>query len=102
MLAARKPPSSLARLSESPFSVPQQWPLPTSEDCLTLNVFRPSGIDVNSSLPVMVWIYGDGFLSAWWWRGCPYVPETSHLNLIDGESSLYNGTALVAQSVARV
>ena len=36
-----------------------------SEDCLTINVFRPSGVHVNSSLPVMVWIYGGGFLCAW-------------------------------------
>jgi acetylcholinesterase len=35
-----------------------------SEDCLTLNIFRPSGVDVESSLPVMVWIYGGGFLCA--------------------------------------
>ena len=37
-----------------------------SEDCLTLNVFRPSGVDVDSSLPVMVWIFGGGFQCAWW------------------------------------
>jgi len=37
-----------------------------SEDCLTLNIFRPSGVDVESSLPVMIWIYGGGFLCAWW------------------------------------
>ncbi|KAI0303270.1 esterase 1 [Russula brevipes] len=52
-----------------------------SEDCLTLNVIRPSGIDAGSSLPVMVWIYGGGFYS--------------------GSSSLYDGTPLVEQSVAR-
>ncbi|KAH9999289.1 Alpha/Beta hydrolase protein [Russula vinacea] len=52
-----------------------------SEDCLTLNVFRPSGIDINSSLPIMVWIYGGGFYS--------------------GASSLYDGAPLVEQSVAR-
>jgi hypothetical protein len=37
-----------------------------SEDCLTLNVFRPSGVDDGSSLPVMVWIFGGGFQCAWW------------------------------------
>ena len=36
-----------------------------SEDCLTLNVFRPSGVHVDSSLPVMVWIQGGGFLGAY-------------------------------------
>ena len=32
----------------------------TSEDCLTLNVFRPVG--AKAKLPVMVWIYGGGFI----------------------------------------
>ena len=36
-----------------------------SEDCLTLNIYRPSGIDVDASLPVMVWIYGGGFYGTW-------------------------------------
>lgn len=48
-----------------------QWPLdappsaayvrPVSEDCLTLNVWRPSGAKPRSKLPVMVWIYGGAF-----------------------------------------
>ena len=36
-----------------------------SEDCLTLNIFRPSGTDKDSSLPVMFWIYGGGFNRTW-------------------------------------
>ena len=36
-----------------------------SEDCLTINVYRPSGVGVNSSLSVMAWIHGGGFISAW-------------------------------------
>ncbi|KAF9457905.1 esterase 1 [Collybia nuda] len=52
-----------------------------SEDCLTINVFRPSGISSNASLPVLFWTYGGGFDA--------------------GVSSIYNGSAIVAQSVAR-
>lgn len=33
-----------------------------SEDCLTINIFRPAGIPVGTTdLPVMAWIYGGGF-----------------------------------------
>ncbi|KAH9049183.1 esterase 1 [Lactarius hengduanensis] len=52
-----------------------------SEDCLTLNIFRPSGVDSLASLPVMVWIYGGGFSY--------------------GQSSIYDGSYFVEQSVAR-
>ncbi|KAJ0057763.1 hypothetical protein NL108_017625, partial [Boleophthalmus pectinirostris] len=33
-----------------------------SEDCLYLNIWVPHGREVSSNLPVMVWIYGGGFL----------------------------------------
>lgn len=33
----------------------------TSEDCLTLNVWRPTGARGGASLPVLVWIYGGSF-----------------------------------------
>uniref|UniRef100_A0A3Q3X0U9 Carboxylic ester hydrolase n=1 Tax=Mola mola TaxID=94237 RepID=A0A3Q3X0U9_MOLML len=33
-----------------------------SEDCLYLNIWVPHGRSVSSGLPVMVWIYGGGFL----------------------------------------
>lgn len=32
-----------------------------SEDCLTLNVIRPSGVRPGDNLPVAVWIYGGGY-----------------------------------------
>jgi carboxylesterase type B len=50
-----------------------------SEDCLTLNVIRPSSISRDDLLPVLFFIHGGGN--------------------INGQSLLYNGTALVQHSV---
>jgi para-nitrobenzyl esterase len=36
--------------------------IPMSEDCLTLNVWRPAGAAPGAKLPVMVWIYGGAFI----------------------------------------
>ncbi|KAF5361721.1 hypothetical protein D9758_007283 [Tetrapyrgos nigripes] len=33
----------------------------SSEDCLTLNIYRPAALPPNASLPVLVWVYGGGF-----------------------------------------
>ncbi|KAJ6504351.1 extracellular triacylglycerol lipase precursor [Mycena vitilis] len=52
-----------------------------SEDCLTINILRPTGTAANASLPVMFWTYGGGYNA--------------------GFSELYNASSLVAQSVAR-
>ncbi|CAA7263293.1 unnamed protein product [Cyclocybe aegerita] len=52
-----------------------------SEDCLTINVYRPSGTKANAKLPVLFWTYGGGFQN--------------------GLASIYNASAIVAQSVAR-
>ncbi|KAF8147683.1 extracellular triacylglycerol lipase precursor [Crassisporium funariophilum] len=62
----------------------QQTSLPptmVSEDCLTLNIFRPAGVQADAKLPVMVWIYGGAFVM--------------------GTSAFFNGTGIVAHSVAR-
>ncbi|TFY71898.1 hypothetical protein EVG20_g1117 [Dentipellis fragilis] len=53
----------------------------SSEDCLTLNVFRPAGLKADASLPVMLWIYGGGFQ--------------------DGQSSDFNASLIVLQSITR-
>ncbi|GAA5865148.1 hypothetical protein JCM3774_002148 [Rhodotorula dairenensis] len=37
------------------------WPYPLSEDCLRLNVIRPTGTKEGDNLPVGFWIYGGGF-----------------------------------------
>jgi len=34
-----------------------------AEDCLYLNVWRPTGAPAGAKLPVMVWIYGGGFVN---------------------------------------
>ncbi|KIL66089.1 hypothetical protein M378DRAFT_161330 [Amanita muscaria Koide BX008] len=49
-----------------------------SEDCLTINIFRPSSIGPDSKLPVL---YGGGFQT--------------------GASGIFNGSGIVAQSMAR-
>jgi triacylglycerol lipase len=36
--------------------------LETSEDCLNLNIVRPSGVNPATKLPVMVWIFGGGYI----------------------------------------
>ncbi|KAH9897858.1 alpha/beta-hydrolase [Cubamyces lactineus] len=36
---------------------------PVSEDCLFLNVFRPSGISLSEKLPVLLWLYGGAFMN---------------------------------------
>jgi carboxylesterase type B len=51
-----------------------------SENCLFLNVFRPAGTTSADNLPVMVWIYGGGF--------------------IEGSSSSFDPTNIIAESVA--
>ncbi|KAF9478094.1 carotenoid ester lipase [Pholiota conissans] len=36
-------------------------PPPESEDCLTINVIKPSNVSADAKLPVVVWIFGGGF-----------------------------------------
>ncbi|KIM38333.1 hypothetical protein M413DRAFT_30177 [Hebeloma cylindrosporum] len=48
-------------LSPNPLFPPGTSPTYESEDCLSVNVLRPNGVNVSSKLPVAVWIYGGGF-----------------------------------------
>ncbi|KXN82865.1 Lipase 2 [Leucoagaricus sp. SymC.cos] len=61
--------------------ISKQAAFPISEDCLTINILRPSSLPQNAELPVLFWVYGGGFQ--------------------EGVSSIFNGSAIVAQSVAR-
>lgn len=42
--------------------------LNVDEDCLTVSVMRPAGIDANASLPVMFWIFGGAFEVSYPWQ----------------------------------
>jgi para-nitrobenzyl esterase len=56
-----------------------------SEDCLFLNVWRPASAAPEAKLPVMVWIYGGGFVG-----GSSAMPSTS------GTQFAKQGVVLVA------
>ncbi|KAK1220992.1 hypothetical protein PQX77_016205 [Marasmius sp. AFHP31] len=55
-----------------------------SEDCLSLNIFRPSGdlLGPDASLPILLWLHGGGITGS-------------------GSSPDYDGTALVERSLVR-
>ena len=46
---------------------------PISEDCLTLNIVRPSGVDAGDDLPVSIWVHGGVSLP----RSQPVLPCTT-------------------------
>ncbi|KAI0699617.1 carotenoid ester lipase precursor [Cerioporus squamosus] len=52
-----------------------------SEDCLNVNIVRPANISADAKLPVVLWIYGGGFVQG------------------SNALSLYNGTAFVQRSI---
>ncbi|KAJ7151210.1 extracellular triacylglycerol lipase precursor [Mycena filopes] len=87
-----KSPSPLGELNSTAFNATQFGPgclqpptgtqVPkTSEDCLSVNIFRPAGLEAATTVPVMAWIHGGGF--------------------IFGSAASYNATSLVSQSVSR-
>lgn len=54
---------------------------PQSEDCLSINIFRPAGIAPTARLPILFWTYGGGFAL--------------------GSSMLFDAKDLVARSIER-
>ncbi|KAF9450184.1 carotenoid ester lipase [Macrolepiota fuliginosa MF-IS2] len=54
--------------------------IPSSEDCLTINVVKPASATPSSKLPVLFWIYGGGFEF--------------------GGASTYDGSGIVARSIS--
>lgn len=77
--------NALAGLASDVVDLALQSPLfqtiaPIGEDCLTINVQRPSTATADSNLPVMFWIFGGGFLL--------------------GSTSMYDGTTWIQRSVA--
>ncbi|KAK6533524.1 hypothetical protein TWF694_002463 [Orbilia ellipsospora] len=63
------------------FGVNNTYTATDSEDCLTLNIVRPSGCSSKKPLPIFVWLYGGGF------------------NEGGSSNPMYNLTYPVAQSV---
>lgn len=68
------------------FAVPSLLDVPKvgvmSEDCLTVNVWRPQGVTQGDDLPVMVWIYGGAFQwgSSPAYAGDPFVKTSMNIN----------------------
>ncbi|KAJ4490839.1 extracellular triacylglycerol lipase precursor [Lentinula aciculospora] len=52
-----------------------------SEDCLSINIFRPSNISYDSLLPVLFWTHGSGFAIS--------------------SSAMFNASAIISQSMMR-
>lgn len=69
-------------IQATPQGDPGVGPLPMSEDCLNLNVWRP--VDVADPAPVMVWIHGGGLVNG------------------SGTAPLYDGAHLARQGMVVV
>ncbi|NBB63780.1 carboxylesterase family protein [Pseudomonas sp. ODNR1LW] len=69
-------------IQAAPQGDPGVGPLPMSEDCLNLNVWRP--LDVDEPAPVMVWIHGGGLVNG------------------SGTAALYDGSHLARQGMVVV
>ncbi|ETS78719.1 hypothetical protein PFICI_08572 [Pestalotiopsis fici W106-1] len=63
-----------------------------SEDCLTINVIRPTGVERGDGLAVAVWIYGGGFVS-----GGSAMQQYNLSFIVD--QSVQMGTPMIAVSL---
>lgn len=74
------------------FGSNQLLALQQSEDCLNLNVIRPSGVSENEKLPVLVWIYGGGFR-----QGSSADPMWNMSYMV--QTSVENGQPIIGVSI---
>ncbi|KAK6069247.1 flavin-binding monooxygenase [Seiridium cupressi] len=63
-----------------------------SEDCLSINIIRPTGVEEYENLPVAVWIYGGGFVS-----GGSAMQQYNLSFIVD--QSVQMGTPMIAVSL---
>jgi carboxylesterase type B len=73
-----------------------QKALKVSEDCLTINVFRPIGTKAGDKLPVLFWIFGGGFEVR---ISDPSEPTWADRSLQLGWSSMYDGGPLLTNAI---
>ncbi|GJJ10015.1 hypothetical protein Clacol_004241 [Clathrus columnatus] len=59
--ACPQQPFQLSLPSDTVTPSKRQSSLKESEDCLFINVLRPTGIRANAGLPILFWIFGGGF-----------------------------------------
>ncbi|KAI8665975.1 Carboxylic ester hydrolase [Fusarium keratoplasticum] len=74
-----------------------QTSLPSSEDCLTLNIVRPAGTNSDAKLPVLLWIHGGGFQVSVSFS-TPIHPVTDRQIQV-GSATQYDGSFVVNSSV---
>ena len=72
---------SFGAICPQPAFDPKTKTIPQSEDCLTLNVWKPANLRKGARLPVMVWIHGGGSIVG------------------SGRDPLYDGAALARNGV---
>ncbi|KAJ4174350.1 hypothetical protein NW754_004767 [Fusarium falciforme] len=74
-----------------------QTSLPSSEDCLTLNIVRPARTNSDAKLPVLLWIHGGGFQASVSFS-TPTHPATDYQIQV-GSATQYDGSFVVNSSV---